>query len=86
MMAKKEDPTSSLFAKTEKQKEPGAEPKTPGIYFSAEEVERLNKVMQDLGEDSFYKVVKLAVTYFLNKYEAGEIEAETKTKKELKLD
>jgi len=90
-MSKDKSFEGDLFAKTEKEQQPEEqqksqyEAKTPGIYFSAEEVERIEKVMQGTGEDSFYKVVKMAVTYFLNKYEAGEIGEKTKTKKELDL-
>lgn len=60
--------------------------KTQGIYFTNDEVARLEKVMQAIGETSFYKMVKIAVTYFLNKYEAGEIETETKVQKSLKIE
>lgn len=84
-MAKKKDQSfRDLFKATEQPKaEQPEEPKTKvkGIYFSDEEQAKINSVMDATGA-TFYGVVKMALSYFLNHYEAGKIATtqETKTK------
>jgi hypothetical protein len=84
-MVKKQDlGLDDLFKKTEPQEEKQADPVKPrGIGLKLSEWQRLAAIGRELGGQKANRLAAWAIRDFIRRYEAGEIETTTETRRKL---